>query len=75
MDCHFEQDKSLERFAGKLSNLSVGSVIAKGGSKFKIDTFKTNIPFEDIQKIQDIAKIEAITYSKNTDISIWVRSK
>lgn len=71
MKC-FEESRKKEKLALELSRLGLGDVIAVGGSKLRIDTGITNVTIDDIEKIQNLANIVAITYSKNTGISVWV---
>ena len=56
----------------KLQNLSIGSVSRKDSNLYKIDTFETSGLSSHIEKLEKIAKIKSVTYSKNTGISLWV---
>jgi len=59
-------------FHAKLQNLSIGSVSRKDSNLYKIDTFETSGLSSHIEKLEKIAKIKSVTYSKNTGISLWV---
>lgn len=58
-----------------LQNLGIGSVSRKAENLFKIDTFETSGLTSHIEKLEKIAKIHSITYSKKTGISLWVKLK
>ena len=72
MKC-FEQ--SMSEKSKKLQNLSIGSVSKKDVNLYKIDTFQTSGLTSDIERLEKIAKIQSVTYSKNTGISLWVKIK
>ena len=72
MEC-FEQ--SMSEKSKKLQNLSIGSVSKKDVNLYKIDTFQTSGLTSDIERLEKIAKIHSVTYSKNTGISLWVKIK
>ena len=69
MNC-FEQKKKSDI---DLQNLGIGSVSKKDSNLYKIDTFETSGLTGHIERLQKIAKINSVTYSKNTGISLWVK--
>ena len=73
MKC-FEQKPMSER-TKKLQKLGIGEVSKKDINLFKIDTFQTYIFLTSIEKLEKIAAINSVTYSKNTGISLWVKLK
>lgn len=79
MEC-FEQTKDKEKLSAELSNLSIGSIIAVGGTKLKIATYETNFTSDDMTKLKILQRnskisfsIDGISYSKNYGIQIWIK--